>query len=196
MKYSKSKRFYTNGGPYGFGYYIIDKGEDMVMPYKKIFHTSDKEQLLEVFETIEENFENLEAPIQNWSPKILFIDEKHCTNHFLINSPEEVDVVAYKYIKLNYGTKYSRLVKWELPKDSITLSDVSYIDACPNKKLKDFLLGVSKSMRDNFKEYEKHNKLIDAVNALMLSNDKTGSYDLLSELDFLYDYISIVNPSN
>jgi hypothetical protein len=86
MKYSKSKRFFI-GTPKGFGYAIVDKGDGNKGVDKIVFHTSDKEQVKEVFQNIEETHTDFPEPKTDWEPRLLMFKDNYFTSHYLVKSP-------------------------------------------------------------------------------------------------------------
>jgi len=193
-RYSTLKRYYITGGPKGFGYQIVDKGENL-KSHRRIFHTSCREQAKAVFETIEENDSEFPEPKTDWIPKVLVIKEKHGDQHFLIKKVGDLNDVAYNYIKANHEGAYSQFTKWDVPTDLVII-DKDIIKVCPSPEARKVMTDQNTSNQRNLKSYSEHNALIDEVDALMAKDSTKGAYTLLHELEFLYSYCDLETFGN
>tara|TARA_R110000796_G_scaffold215732_2_gene331736 strand:+ start:7482 stop:8069 length:588 start_codon:yes stop_codon:yes gene_type:complete len=186
------------GGPRNFGYLIVDFGEgDNKRKRKHIFHTSDGEQIKEIFKTIEENHTEFPEPKTDWTPKLLIIKEHHGDGHFLVKSLEDLNKVAFDYLKLNWEVK-PEYNYFKHRDESEYYKSVSQecIDLCENEYIKESMVKNNEASKENVKDTLKHNKTIDRVKELMEGDDNTYAYSILEECYFLFSHIELTTFSN
>jgi hypothetical protein len=195
MRYSSSGRFYIRSCPRGFGYQILDKGEPKQTPFKLLFHSSSKEQVQKVFETIEENHVDFPEPETEWEPQRLSIEEKHYTSHFLVRSPEELDKVAFAYMMKLYKSQYNPFVKWEYSKCDQWI-DPEVIEKCENERFKKEMTQSNELFKKSRKEIDLHNRDVDRVIEILEGNIVHHAYQMLRECEFLFYSLELETFSN
>lgn len=181
-KISKSQKFVLTNGYRNFGYVIRD-----CESRKTLFHTSNAEQANDVFNTIDENHTDFPEPKKDWIPQLLIIEEKHSKWHYLITSPESLNIAAFEYLKSNWEMReeYNPFKKWD---DSTNTELISQecINLCTNERIKGEMVNWNKAFNWNNKKNDEHNALIDNVANLMVSKDINSAYSLLVDCEFLY----------
>lgn len=185
-KYSESKRFYLRHNPLGFGYDIMDKGENKGLPYKRLFHTSSKEQVKGIFEAIEENHTVFPEPENDWEPQLLKIETKHYNYNYYIKSPEHLNEICFNFCKEHHGTKYTSFTKWELPEEYTNIIDEDVIDKFPDAEFRKKMKEQNERNKKQQKDYEEHNRIIDLADKIIGENLVHRGYYLLQNAEFLY----------
>ena len=180
MTYSNSKRFYINTGKYNFGYQIVDKGESGKMPYKVLFHSSNKAETLKIWETIEEKHTDLITPTQDWEPQLLLTGGSYNTTYFLVKSPEHLNQISFDYVKHCYESSRSDFSKWT--EDKVNLISKESINSCNVDWIKDNMITHNDRQLKNKKANKEHNDLIDRVIKLLESGSTKRAFTILMEL--------------
>ncbi len=196
-KYSKSRRFYVANGTYGFGYCIVDKGtEGDKSRYKKLFHSSSKEQILKVFETIEENHTDFPEPEKNWIPQNLKIKTRHYDYSYLIKSVEDLNEVCFKFCEEHYNSKYTEFIRWELPEEYNNIIDEDVINNFPDEVFRNKMREQNERNKKQQKDYEEHNKIIDLADKIISNKIISKGYLLFQEAEFLYNSFELTTFDN
>lgn len=125
---------------------------------KIVFHTSDKEQVKEVFQNIEETHTDFPEPKTDWEPRLLMFKDNHFTSHYLVKSPEHLDEVAFQIIKDN---RLGNLGTWDTS-DTEKVSD-ECINLCNNDNIKEEMITFNKNIEANNHHIVRHNRLVDEV---------------------------------
>lgn len=190
MRYSKSKRFFITQ-PKGFGYAIVDKGEGKNNGYKTLFHTSDKEQALGFLKDIEENHSDFPTPKTDWKPRLLIIKQKHFDLHYLVKSLENLNEISFKFIEdFSSNVNLSKREMGDLYNEEI---NSECINMCNNEKIRKEMELINDNVKKIKKEVIRYNRLIDEIQKKIDDRDIKGSYDLLSECEFMYDKLQLID---
>lgn len=157
-----NKEFVARRSPMGFGYEIIT-GDT----FKRLYHTSEKEELVDVVEKLEGGalFDELPAGKNQWVPKLLIKEEKHFTQHYLINNEEELFKIALEIIQEDYeNNAYSWMEETNQPDAPVfTEEDLNNIPIPMKKDAENILERYRKDLKSYNEIKASYNNLLNIL---------------------------------
>lgn len=185
--------FVITQGKYGFGKQIIKKdGKNRQV----VYITSDTDQAKSTLKAFNENpdlyndFDELYKlglmPKTDIVPRLLIINDRYYTHHYLVENSSEVDNVAFIYAIENQGS----LQEWHEEKQVLT---IDFIKSCPDDSFKTELLRKYNSVENDNHRIKEHNTLVRNILNKINNSDKTDFFELYSNLCENFELIDFNN---
>lgn len=173
--------FLLTHGKYGFGKQIIKKdGKNRQV----VYITSDTDQAKMALKAFNENsdlykdFDELYKmglmPKTDFEPRLLIINNRYYTHHYLVKNISEVDNVAFFYAIENQDN----LREWDEIEQVLTMD---FINSCPDDSFKAELLRKYNSVENDNHRIKEHNTLVRNILNKINNSDKTDFYGLYCE---------------
>ena len=166
--------YYERRNPNGFGYEVMLKETDQEThkaTYKRVFHTSSKEQLKKVLKDFQEKGSTKLVPETNWVPRLLTFVEKHSSPKFLVRSEEELFTIALEVVHdRNQEGWYRYFAEVEPNVQEVTQEE---IDVISNPSLK---IAAEKERKKFLNEQKELKELIRLKRLLEVAINEKNSY--------------------
>jgi len=168
--------FVITQGKYGFGKQIIKKdGKNRQVVYT----TSDVEQAKSALKAFNENpdlyndFDELYKlglmPKTEFEPKLLIINNKYYTSHYLVKNTNDIDDVVF-----NYAIEHQDdLREWSETEQVLT---IDFIKSCPDDSFKTELLRKYNSVENDNHRIKERNTLVRNILNKINNSDKTDFF--------------------
>lgn len=187
--------YISRKNPNRFGFEVvrkeIDQNNTKKVNYKRVFHTSSKQQNeVALKQFVEKGVCDILAET-NWIPMVLILNQKHSTPKYIVRSEEELFSLSLEIVKKRMEERYYTDL---FESSSPVLGEVSQaeIDAITNEKIKALAIKEREKLIKQQREFKESIRLRVLLTKIIEEKDLKSAFDFLQERShYTFEYEGI-----